>query len=57
MFQNYIPNTVHQFRYMKKTLFRESGSVKTWVLFSLFTVVVFHFCSDGDFSFLLVCVG
>ena len=53
-FDKYIPNSVHRIQYMKKTLLQDSGSVRTWGLFSLFVVIVFHFCSDGDFSFLLV---
>lgn len=52
--KNYLPLSSHRLNYLKTSFLRDRRSVLLWSGFGLFCLFVFHFLSDGDFSFLLV---
>lgn len=51
---HFLPFNSHQFNYLKNSFRRDHRSVIIWTSFILFILFVYHFLSDGDFSFLLV---
>lgn len=54
----FSPFSNHRINYLKQSISREKNNILTWSCFALFVIYLFHFQSDGDFSFLLVaCIS